>query len=505
MQMGSQVPSTLALSHRSRVLIAALAALLTVACSGGSTTLAGPSADKCQISVTAFTRTFDARGGAGTVTLATARECAWSAATTTSWISFPARPAGQGEGSFRFAVGAHAGVRPREGAIDVAGQRLAITQGGAPCRFDLDETITRVPASGGRGSVRVTTLDGCAWTAESLVTWVRVTGGERGDATGLVSFTVVPNGGAGRTGTLSIAGLTHRVEQAAAASPGAPPPPPEPPPPAPPPPSPPPPPPPPEPPSCEYRLSPGSAKVAAAGGVITVSLTTGSTCAWSASDDAGWVRVEPPTSGTGSGGIRVRVDPNTDPAARQATVRVASASLELMQAGAPAPPPCTATVSPTSGRVAAGGGELQVQLDTGGACTWTATTSQSWLTASPGAGAGRATLTLTAAPHTGPEARQATATIAGETVSVTQEAAEPPSPVRIAGKVQNLSGHCPTVRFKVRADAVVTTAATVYGPDPPGTACGNLRNGREVVVTGVRQGGAISATLIVFETNGPKP
>ena len=94
-------------------LLAALTAAWAGACGEGATTLAGPTADKCQISVTAFTRAFGAAGGTGSVTLATARECSWSAASATQWISFPKQASGQGPASFGFAVAANPAARAR--------------------------------------------------------------------------------------------------------------------------------------------------------------------------------------------------------------------------------------------------------------------------------------------------------------------------------------------------------------------------------------------------------
>ncbi len=82
-------------------------------------------------------------------------------------------------------------------------------------------------------------------------------------------------------------------------------------------------------------MAPASVTVAAEGGEVALSLATGSSCAWQASDDAAWVRVGPPDSGTGPAAIPVAIEANTGQAARRATVQVASASVALVQEGAP--------------------------------------------------------------------------------------------------------------------------------------------------------------------------
>ncbi|HQL31588.1 MAG TPA: BACON domain-containing protein, partial [Thermoanaerobaculales bacterium] len=168
------------------------------------------------------------------------------------------------------------------------------------------------------------------------------------------------------------------------------------------------------------------------------------------------------------------------------------------------PPPCTASVSPASASFTSGGGQAEVQLSTGGDCEWTAESSESWLGVQPGSGTGDAVLRLTAAPNRGSATRNATVTIAGERLSVTQEGA-PVEEVRVEGRVRDLTGTCPIVRFRIRGTTITTSPGTRYGPDPPGAACGDLRNGRTVTVTGLERDGGVEATLILFETNGPNP
>ena len=61
----------------------------------------------------------------------------------------------------------------------------------------------------------VTTGAGCGWTAVSNDAWITVTAGSSGSGNGTVDYSVVANNGASRTGTITIAGATFAVEQAA--------------------------------------------------------------------------------------------------------------------------------------------------------------------------------------------------------------------------------------------------------------------------------------------------
>ena len=52
--------------------------------------------------------------------------------------------------------------------------------------------------------------------------------------------------------------------------------------------------------------------------------------------------------------------------------------------------------------------------------------------------------------------------------------------VELEGRLSGLSGSCPTVTFKVRAQDVYTTSSTRYDDGR----CGDLRNGQSVEIRG---------------------
>jgi uncharacterized protein (TIGR03437 family) len=84
------------------------------------------------------------------------------------------------------------------------------------CDFTVAPLNQSFTSAGGQGSVNVTTESGCAWTAVSNATWITVNSGASGNGNGTVAFTVAANTTtAGRTGTLTVAGKTVNVTQAA--------------------------------------------------------------------------------------------------------------------------------------------------------------------------------------------------------------------------------------------------------------------------------------------------
>jgi hypothetical protein len=67
--------------------------------------------------------------------------------------------------------------------------------------------------AGGSGTVNVSTGSTCAWTARSNDSWITITAGASGTGNGRVRFTVAPNNGKKRNGSLTVAGDNVKVEQ----------------------------------------------------------------------------------------------------------------------------------------------------------------------------------------------------------------------------------------------------------------------------------------------------
>jgi hypothetical protein len=89
------------------------------------------------------------------------------------------------------------------------------------CTFTISPTAKSFTASGGDGSVTVTTSNGCDWTATSHASWIIITSGNSGSGSGTVGYSVAANGGtAKRTGTMTIAGQTFNVTQSSGGATG---------------------------------------------------------------------------------------------------------------------------------------------------------------------------------------------------------------------------------------------------------------------------------------------
>lgn len=348
----------------------------------------------CQFTVSPVEQAIAAAGGTGSLNVATLSGCSWNASASDSWITIESGASGSGNGVVRLRVSANTQAA-RSGIVSVGGQNGIIEQDGAPlapqCTFTLSSPGVLAPAAGAAGTVTLQTAAGCAWSATSTVSWVGITAGASGNATGVISFAVSPNTGAARTGTLRIAGQTYTISQAGVAS-------------------------------CAFSIAPTSQSVGASGGTGTpVAVTTDAGCAWSASSQVPWITITSGAGGNGPGTTQFSIDANSG-GARTGTLTIAGHAFTVTQAAAATP--CAFSINPSTQSVAASGGAgTPVAITTATGCAWTATSNASWLTiTSATSGNGPGTIQFSIAANTG-GSRSGTLTIAGQTFTVTQAAA----------------------------------------------------------------------------------
>ena len=83
------------------------------------------------------------------------------------------------------------------------------------CTFTLSTTTLNIAGTGGTASLGVTAGSGCAWSVTSNASFVSITSSNNQSGNGTVSISLAENPGDARTGTLTIAGQTVTVSQAA--------------------------------------------------------------------------------------------------------------------------------------------------------------------------------------------------------------------------------------------------------------------------------------------------
>ena len=250
----------------------------------------------------------------------------------------------------------------------------------------LASNSTSVVAAAGSGSVGLTAVAGCTWSATSGAYWLHTT--STGVGNGSISYTVDDNTDTcySRTGAITAGTATFTVTQVAGAG--------------------------------IYSLLSSNASETASAGSDSVDIDVGWGCAWTAVSSAtNWLHTT--STDTGYGTINFAFDDNTgNCGSRTGTITAGGQTLTVIQAAGAG----GYNLAATSTNVAAGATSGSVGLSAGGGCPWTASSSTNWLhTSSTGTGSGPISYTVDSntANCTG---RSGTITAGGQTFTVTQAA-----------------------------------------------------------------------------------
>jgi len=261
----------------------------------------------CTYAIAPTAQNVPSTASTGSVNVTTTAACAWTAVSNAVWLTVTSGAAGTGNGVVGFSVAANTGAA-RTGMVTIATQTFSVTQaaGAAPCSYSISPTSQNVDANANTSTVTVTTTAACAWTAASAAPWITVTSGASGTGNGSVGLSIAANTGAARNGTVTIAGQTFTVNQAAVVAP------------------------------CTFSIAPTSQNVPALGGTGTVTVTTTSACAWTASSNAPWLTITSGAAGTGNGSVGFSAAVNTA-GSRNGTLTIAGQTFTVTQAGAVGP------------------------------------------------------------------------------------------------------------------------------------------------------------------------
>ena len=317
------------------------------------------------------------------------------------------------------------------------------------CSFSITQPATTFGPEGGTGTATVTAASGCAWTSTSSAAFVTISQGATGSGSGSVTFAVAANPGAERAATLTIAGTSLTLTQRAAASlpgtlatPSA------------------------KSPIGGASVDPGTPTLvvnnaASGGNVGTV------TYRFEISDLATFPADAARTfsqdgvaqgSGTTSWVVNHNLGANVlwywHALATNGTLTTAYSAPETFRTASP----CTFTLSATSATAMALGGTGTVAVATTSACDWTAVSNASFITVTAGAsGTGSGAVTYSVAANAG-AARTGTLTVAGQTVTVTQDAAGS-CPYALSAITATVSGGGGTTNVTVITDSTCAWTA----------------------------------------------
>jgi hypothetical protein len=166
-------------------------------------------------------------GGSLMTTITTSESCPWTAASDAPWLTVTAGASGSGPGAVRFSFSENYDA-PREGVVmlrwptPTTGQNVHVSQAG--CRYAVSKSSISFNASGGSGTFDVLQQsdptecggplqDACVWAARSDVPWITITSSMPRAGDNPVVFTVAPNDGFARVGTISVRDKVIQVSQ----------------------------------------------------------------------------------------------------------------------------------------------------------------------------------------------------------------------------------------------------------------------------------------------------
>jgi hypothetical protein len=258
---------------------------------------------------------------------------------------------------------------------------------GTPCTYNLSAASGSYASVGGPGSVSVTALTACAWTAASNAAWIAVTSGSSGKGNGTVNYSVSTNTSpSARTATMTIAGQTFTVTQGGGSS------------------------------TCTYLLSPTSRSHGPGAETGSFSVTAPSGCAWIADSPHTWITITSNLKNSGNGTVNYSVSANTTTNARTATMTIAGQTFTVTQSSGT----CTYSISPTSRNHGLGAETGSVSVTAPSGCVWTAASHTAWIAITSGSsGNGNGTVNYSVSANTS-VVRTDTMTIAGQIFQVTQ-------------------------------------------------------------------------------------
>jgi WD40 repeat protein len=322
-------------------------------------------------------------GGGGSVSVSAPAGCGWQAANHVSWINITSGSAGTGNGTVNYQT--TTGDNDLTGLLVVAEQSFTVHLGDPSCRYTVSNDGTNFSPGGGMGTLGVSAATGCGWDATSNDDWITIT---RFTSSGII-YSVAPNAGPPRSGTITIAGQTVTINQLTDA--------------------------------CAYSVTANPTSYDSSGGSGFASVNATNHCPWTASTDADWITLQT-TSGSGNATDTYSVNGNATPGSRTGHITIAGQTITIFQTGII----CNYSVSPPNRYFTAEGGSAYVNVSAQSACGWTAKSNADWVTVTSGAsGAGDGTVSYSVAPFTGTSPRTGTITLAGGLTFTVSQGVEP--------------------------------------------------------------------------------
>lgn len=294
----------------------------------GTLTIAGQSVavqeeglGACTIEISPGGASYNKDAVTGSFAVTAPSHCQWSATSNSPWLGVTSGSPGTGHGTVAYSVDRNRDVNARTGTITVGARTFTVDQAGDPpapqvCEYSVTPIEFTPCMTAPAMSATITTQQGCSWTATPGASWINVTGGQSGDGSAVISFTVSDNWDAPRRGVVMVrwptetAGQNLQVAQA----------------------------------GCYYAVSTSTFSIAAAGGSgqfdvlqtsdpITCGGATQDRCRWTAQSDVPWITITTPMPQAGDNRVLFSVASNASASARTGRITVRDTIVHITQSG----------------------------------------------------------------------------------------------------------------------------------------------------------------------------
>ena len=354
----------------------------------GATAVSAPiavSITTCLTTLSPLTRFHGFAGSTGVIAVTVGPKCHWDVVNTNDWVVILSETNGISSGDVIYQVLPNPAFAERSGYVQIGDDAFLVRQHEVDCSYSVSPMGRFHGYGTGNNTFKVTAKAGCAWTVTNTNSWMTITGGSSGVATGTVSYALSENRVTGRrTGNIQVADQVFTVQQWGT--------------------------------NCEVALSASSHTHSELSETGLVSITTASGCTWSVANTNTWITLTTLDHGTNNGNFSylVAANPTLDP--RSGVLTVGNQTFTVTQTA------CTYSISPSS-RVhtylAATG---TVSVTAGSICSWTVSNTNDWLTivARAAGGTGPATVKYAITRNLTSDARSATFTVADHLFTVVQ-------------------------------------------------------------------------------------
>lgn len=307
-----------------RLVAAAVLLVLAVACTKNNNNANTPTTPSCTVTAgTISTSSFAAAGGTGSVPVTAGTGCSWTATSSATFVTITSGASGNGNGTVNFTVAANSGAS-RTATLAIGGTSFTISQSAA-----VPGNLSAPAATSPVGGLTVTDTRPTLVVSNATASGTVGTITYRFEISDLPTFpnepvrTFTADGIAQGSGTTSwqvnrdlgpdvlwywharatdgtTTGAYSATETFRTVGP------------------------------CTFTVSPASFSIGGTGGTIVVTIGGPSTCNWTATSNASFITITPPSSGTGSGSVTASVAANSG-AARTGTLTVGGQTVTVNQ------------------------------------------------------------------------------------------------------------------------------------------------------------------------------